>query len=70
MDTSHRGSKEIYVGEGILKWIQPVEPGVLKVEDLYAFWPKECWDLIDEILSDRPDLQDRIKKYKKTRGVD
>ena len=66
MDTSYRGSKEIYVGEGILKWIQPMEPRVLKVEDLYEFWPKECWDILDEILSDRPDLQDRINKYKTT----
>lgn len=66
MDTSYRGTEEIYVGEGILKWIQPMEPIVLKVEDLYEFWPKEYWDILDEILSDRPDLQDRINKYKTT----
>lgn len=66
MGTSNKDTEEIYVGEGILKWIQPVEPRVLKVEDLYEFWPKECWDILDEILSDRPDLQDRINKYKTT----
>lgn len=65
MGTSNKDTEEIYVGEGILKWIQPVEPRVLKVEDLYRNNP-DYWALLDILLEDRPDLHDRINKYKTT----
>ena len=70
MDTSYRGSKEIYVGEGTLRWIHSTEPITLKVEDVYGYFPSEYWSILDALFEYRPDLHDRINKYKKTRRVD
>lgn len=57
--------KNLYVGEGLLAQIQPPTPVTLKVEDLYEGFPN-MWPLLDEMLEDRPDLHDRIEKFKKT----
>ena len=57
----------IYVGNGILDQIKPAEPITLKVEDLYECWDPIYWDILDELLEDRVDLHDRIKKYKESR---
>lgn len=54
----------LIVGNGILDQIKPPEPMTLKVEDLYENFPSEYWSILDDLLKDRPDLQDRIKKYK------
>ena len=59
--------KPIYTGNGILDQIKPAEPITLKVEDLYAFSGPLYWDILDELLEDRVDLHDRIKKYKESR---
>ena len=56
---------KLFVGNGILDQIKPPKPIVLKVEDLYRDNP-DCWDLLDRMLEDRPDLHDRIEKFKKT----
>ena len=57
----------IRVGNGIWDQIDSVHTKdyKLRVEDLYEFAGPNYWFLIDYMLSDRPDLQDRIKKYKK-----
>ena len=55
----------IYVGNGILDQIKEPEPIEFKVEDLYESIDPKYWQIVDTMLSDRPDLQDRIKKYKK-----
>lgn len=57
----------MYVGNGILEWIKPPEPITFKVEDLYESFSPDMWPLLDKILEDRPDLHDRIKKYKESR---
>ena len=57
--------KNLYVGEGLLAQIQPPTPVTLKVEDLYEGFPN-MWPLLDKMLEDRPDLHDRIDKFKKT----
>ena len=57
--------KTLYVGEGLLAQIQPPTPVTLKVEDLYEGFPN-MWPLLDKMLEDRPDLHDRIEKFKKT----
>ena len=59
--------KPIYTGNGILDQIKPAEPITLKVEDLYECWDPIYWDILDELLEDRVDLHDRIKKYKESR---
>lgn len=56
----------IYVGNGILDQIQPPKEIKLTVEDLYEFAGEDCWSILDDLLSDRTDLHDRIKKYKET----
>lgn len=58
---------DLYVGNGIMDWIKPPEPITLKVEDIYEWCPSEYWSILDDLFEDRPDLQDRIEKYKKTR---
>lgn len=58
---------DLYVGNGILEWIKPPEPITLKVEDIYEWWPSEYWSILDVLFEDRPDLHDRIEKYKESR---
>lgn len=58
---------DLYVGNGIWDWMKPPEPITLKVEDIYEWWPSEYWSILDDLFEDRPDLQDRIKKYKESR---
>ena len=60
----------IHVGNGIWDQIDSIHPKnyKLRVEDLYEFVGPNYWFLIDYMLSDRPDLQDRIEKYKKENG--
>ena len=58
--------KTLYVGEGLLAQIQPPAPVTLKVEDLYESFSPNMWPLLDKMLEDRPDLHDRIEKFKKT----
>ena len=55
---------DLYVGNGILDQIKPPEPVTLKVEDLYEFCPSEHWSILDRLFENRPDLHDRIEKYK------
>lgn len=57
----------LIVGNGILDQTKPPEPTTLKVEDLYENFPPEHWSILDKLLENRPDLQDRIKKYKESR---
>lgn len=57
---------KLFVGNGILDQIKPPEPRIFKVEDLYEGFSPNMWPLLDEMLEDRPDLHDRIEKYKKT----
>lgn len=57
---------KLFVGNGILDQIKPPEPRTLKVEDLYEGFSPNMWPLLDEMLEDRPDLHDRIEKFKKT----
>lgn len=54
----------IYAGEGILTQIkEPSYPSeVITVEWLYETTGKEWWPLLDMMLADREDLQERIKK--------
>ena len=59
--------KPIFTGNGILDQIKPAEPITLKVEDLYESWDPIYWDILDELLEDRVDLHDRIKRYKESR---
>lgn len=58
---------DLYVGNGILDQIKPPESITLKVEDIYEWWPSEYWSILDDLFEDRPDLHDRIKKYKESR---
>lgn len=58
--------KNLYVGEGILAWIQPLPPITIKVEDLYEDLREDYWWILDCLFIDRPDLQERIEKFKKT----
>lgn len=58
--------KYFYVGEGLLAQIQPPAPVTLKVEDLYESFSPNMWPLLDDLFEDRPDLHDRIEKFKKT----
>jgi len=57
----------LIVGNGILDQIKPPEPRTFKVEDLYEGFSPNMWPLLDKLLEDRPDLHDRIKKYKESR---
>lgn len=54
----------LIVGNGIWDQMKPPKPVTLKVEDLYENFPPEDWSTLDKLFEDRPDLQDRIKKYK------
>lgn len=47
--------------------MKPPEPRTFKVEDLYEGFP-DMWPLLDEMFEDRPDLHDRIEKYKRLKG--
>lgn len=55
----------IYVGNGILDQIQPPKEIKLTVEDLYESIGENYWYILDDLLSDRTDLHDRIKKFKR-----
>lgn len=57
---------KLFVGNGILDQIKPPEPIILKVEDIYEWVTPEYWPILDELLEDRPDLQERIEKYKRS----
>lgn len=54
----------LFVGNGILDQIKPVEPITFRVEDLYESWGPSFWPILDALLEDRVDLHDRIKRYK------
>ena len=56
------------MGNGILDQIKPPEPRIFKVEDLYEGFSPNMWPLLDKIFEDRPDLHDRIEKYKRLKG--
>jgi len=58
---------DLYVGNGIWDWMKPPEPRTFKVEDLYEGFSPNMWPLLDELLEDRPDLHERIERYKKSR---
>ena len=60
---------DLYVGNGIWDWMKPAEPRIFKVEDLYESFSPDMWPLLDKMLEDRPDLQDRIKKYKDEKSI-
>ena len=59
---------KLFVGNGILDQIKPPEPRIFKVEDLYEGFSPNMWPLLDKIFEDRPDLHDRIEKYKRLKG--
>lgn len=63
----NKDTEEIYVGNGIWDWIKEAEPVTLKVEDVYEWTPSRYWSILDELFEDRPDLHDRIEKFKKTK---
>lgn len=46
--------------------MKPPGPTTLKVEAIYGLFPSVDWPLLDELFEDRPDLHDRIEKFKKT----
>lgn len=54
----------IYVGNGIWDQIQPPKEIKLTVEDMYEFIGEDYWYILDDLLSDRTDLHDRIREYK------
>lgn len=58
----------MYIGNGILDQIKPPEPVTLTVERLYEWCGELCWPILDDLLSDRKDLHERIKKFKDKRG--
>lgn len=63
---SHNSCKDqdLHVGEGLWRWLKPAEPIEIRVEDLYESAGEDFWWLIDDLLKDRKDLQERIAKYK------
>ena len=63
---SHNSCKDqdLHVGEGLWRWLKPAEPIEIRVEDLYEYAGEDFWWLIDDLLKDRKDLQERIAKYK------
>ena len=67
IEADEYGEKEragLIIGNGIWDWMKPPEPVILKVEDLYENFPPEDWSMLDALFEDRPDLHDRIEKYK------
>lgn len=58
---------DLYVGNGILDQIKPPEPIIVQVEDLYKDLSEDYWWILDCLFVNRPDLQERIKKYKESR---
>ena len=66
---SHNSCKDqdLHVGEGLWRWLKPAEPIELRVEDLYEQTSEDFWYIIDDLLRDRKDLQERIAKYKQKR---
>lgn len=58
---------DLYVGNGIWDQIKSPEPITLKVEDIYKWFPSEYWSILDDLFEDRPDLHERIERYKKSR---
>lgn len=63
MSMENKERTRLIVGNGIQDQIKPAEPITLKVESLYELFP-EYWSMLDELFEDRPDLHDRIEKYK------
>ena len=63
-ESSTNDIKNLYIGEGLWAQIQPPPPITLKVESLYEWFPSEYWSMLDELFEDRPDLHDRIERYK------
>ena len=63
MSMENKERTRLIVGNGILDQIKPPEHITLKVESLYELFP-EYWSILDELFEDRPDLHDRIDKYK------
>ena len=63
---SHNSCKDqdLHVGEGLWRWLKPAEPIEIRVEDLYEHAGEDFWWLIDDLLKDREDLQERIAEYK------
>ena len=59
--------KNLYVGEGLLAQIQLPPPITIKVEDLYEDLREDYWWILDSLFVDRPDLQERIEKYKRSK---
>ena len=57
---------DLYIGNGIWDWIKEAEPIILKVEDLYKDLREDYWWILDSLFIDRPDLQERIEKYKRS----
>ena len=67
MNIENKEKTRLIVGNGIWDWMKPPEPRTFKVEDLYECFPN-MWPLLDKILEDRPDLHDRIEKFKRLKG--
>lgn len=57
----------LIVGNGILDQIKPPEPTIIQVEDLYKDLREDYWWILDCLFVNRPDLQERIERYKKSR---
>lgn len=56
----------IHIGDGIWDQIKmsPKEYPPLTVERLYELVPQCDWPMLDDLVKDRKDLQERIKKFK------
>lgn len=67
MSIKNKEMPRLIVGNGILDQIKPPEPPVIQVEDLYKDLREDYWWILDCLFEDRPDLQDRIKRYKESR---
>lgn len=58
--------EDIYVAGGIMDQIKSPDPPQITVEFLYETIREDFWWLLDILLEDRKDLQERIEKYKRT----
>ena len=54
----------IPVGNGIWDQLKPPIYEPFTVETLYELFPQCDWPILDELLVDRVDLHERIKKFK------
>ena len=68
-ESSTNNIKNLYVGEGLWAQIQPPPPITIKVEDLYEGLREDFWWIIDCLFVNRPDLHERIKKYKDEKSI-